>query len=59
MSKCDECEHNTLRGCCSCAKLLSQVDTDQGIRSKILACQKFTQSTNLDYVIHDQMGGII
>jgi len=59
MSDCEKCEHNTLRGCCSCAKLLSQVDTDQGIRSKILACHEFTQSTTFDYVIHDQMGDII
>ena len=59
MSDCDKCEHNTMRGCCSCARCLSQVDTNQGIRSKILACHKFKASTRFDYAPRDQVGGVV
>ena len=59
MSDCEKCEHNTMRGCCSCDLCLHQVDTDQGIRSKILACPEFESSSALDYVVHDQVGGVL
>jgi hypothetical protein len=59
MSDCEKCKHNTMRGCCSCARYLLQVDTDQGIRSKILACPEFVASTSLDFAVHDQTGGVL
>jgi hypothetical protein len=59
MSACEKCEHNTMCGCCSCALCLPQVDTDQGIRSKILGCPEFVASTSLDFAVHDQTGGVL
>ena len=59
MSACEICEHNTMRGCCSCALCLSQFSTDQGIRSKILACPEFEASTRFDYSLRDQIGGVL
>lgn len=59
MSDCEKCEHNTMRGCCSCALCLLQVDTDQGIRSKILACPEFVASTSLDFVVRGQSGAVL
>ena len=59
MSDCEKCEHNTMRGCCSCALCLTQVNTDKGIRSKILGCPEFVASTSLDFVVHDQTGVVL
>lgn len=59
MSDCDKCECNTIHGYCSCVLYRAQVDTSEGIRSKILGCPKFIASTKLDYAMHDQTGGSI
>jgi hypothetical protein len=59
MSDCEKCKHNTMRGCCSCALCIPQFGTDQGIRSKILACHEFVASTSLGFVVHDQVGGML
>ncbi len=59
MSDCDKCNHNIQRNCASCEFFLSQFSTDQGIRSKILACPEFESSTRFDYAPRDQVGGVI
>ncbi len=59
MSKCDKCGNNIQPNTASCERCLPQNTTDQGIRSKILACPEFEASQTLDYVVHDQIGGVL
>ena len=59
MSNCEKCGNNIMPQFPTCNSGISQVDTDQGIRSKILACPEFTASTVLDFSPRDQIGGVI
>ena len=59
MSNCEKCGKNTMRRCVSCELLLPQLNTDQGIRSKILSCPEFEASEVFDFAVRDQIGGVL
>ena len=59
MSNCEKCGNNIHRICATCELCLPQDVTDQGIRSKILACPEFAASKVFDYAARDQIGGVL